>query len=180
MTLGQTLNNTMPKIASKQSRKRKLPSEFDNCMKLDAIGGAIADMNQVLQCIAVGHPDALSRGFQTAHSAPFAFQSVFFDAKKAVWMPAYRYLAASYQRVHKGLFDPRVPPKWKCLYEIIVQNRPRNLYFDLEEQRPTGMCQQEHDKVCWAKVQLLVHIVRDSFRYGSHPLQAVSCSVFVG
>jgi hypothetical protein len=154
----------------------KLPSEFDGCLKLDVLGDAVADPRLVLQCIAVGHPDAISRGFSFTHTAPFAFQSVFFDAKRAEgssWMPAYRFLATSYQRVHMGLFTPQVPLKWKCLYEVIVHNRARNLYFDLDQTRPAGMSKDQHDRRCWAKVQLLRRIVCESFRYVIGSLMAV-------
>jgi hypothetical protein len=156
------------KMPPKKQVLGKLPSSFDNCLKLDVLGHGTSDLESVLQCVLVGHPDSVSRDFSIDNGAPFAFQSVYYDAKRiegAAWRPAYRFIVVSYSRAHKALFDQRVPLKWKCLYEVIPESRARNLYFDLEQSRPAGVSREEHDRQCWAKVKLLVRLVCDTFRY---------------
>jgi hypothetical protein len=59
--------------------------------------------------------------------------------------------------------DSRIPIKWKCLYEIIAENRARNLYLDIEESRPLGISRTEHDMECWLKVQLIMSMLRHGF-----------------
>jgi hypothetical protein len=53
------------------------------------------------------------------------------------------------------------------LYEVLVDNRARNLYFDLEQARPAVMSIAEHDECCWKKVMLLQGIILSAFRYAS-------------
>jgi hypothetical protein len=148
--------------------KARLPSEFDKCQKLDIVGGAVSKMAPVLQHMAVGHSASVfERAFSAADVAPFAFQSVRFNPGALGgprWEPCFRFVAKSYDEIHRALFNRAVPNRWKCLYEVIQHNKPRNLYFDIELSRPLGTSREEHDRACWAKVQHLLRMVREEFR----------------
>ena len=136
-------------------------------MKLDVVGNATATLDHVLNQIKLGHADSLARTLHPNHSAPFSFTSVYYNQEQDgsdYWKPSYRYTVQSYSRMHQTLFRQDVPVMWKNLYEIIPHDRARNLYFDIEQNRPTKMSVPQHDMECWEKTQLLKEMVIDVFR----------------
>lgn len=147
-----------------------MASDFERCIKLDVVGGGQARSGTSIATLRTGHPDAVSRKFQTLHSACFSCQSVYFDSEASVdspWRPCRRFVCVPYSTMHGCLFRADIPVKWKNLYEVIVVDRARHLYFDLEEARPVGCSSPEeilaHDQMCWAKVRLLQLVIRYTF-----------------
>lgn len=72
--------------------------------------------------------------------------------------------AGAIQEMHTSLLASKVPIRWKNGYEVIIANRARHLYFDLEQKRPAGVSKADHDTACWAKVQHLKVLVYHAFR----------------
>jgi hypothetical protein len=151
-------------------RERRLPSEFESCPKLDVVGEGRAKLGEVLATM-VGHPDCLVRPFDLSHSACWCYQTVYEalppDQSTPIWTVTRRFAVVPYLKLHRTLFRPDIPIRWKCTFEIIHFPRARNLYFDLEQYRPSHLTVPEHDARCWHKVQLLCQLVRDLFQYAS-------------
>lgn len=157
-----------------------LPSEFDNCTKLDVLRGEIR-VQAPRQALRHYHPDAIhsKTALDASHSSLFAYESVRFDEQSQHWLPSHRYVCASYERVHSVLMRKDIPLRWKNAYECLVSERCRHLYFDLEASRPPEVLLpddvgnasvvaswgklREHESLCWRKVQTLKTIVSEVF-----------------
>ena len=150
------MHSTIPRAHHK-------PSEFQNCMKLDVIGGGCARLEKCLASFS-SSPDVTCRPFSQLHDAAFSFQSVYYNAKEGQWYPCFRYVCAPLVRINSCLFNSAVPITWRNLYEIVLEDRARHLYFDLEEKRPVGASLYKHDEDCWKKVLKLQQLVRQAFR----------------
>jgi hypothetical protein len=163
-------------------RKRSLPSAFEGCPKLDVLGEGRAKLEEVVATLLVGHPDCLVRPFDMSHSGCWCYQTVYEtlqDHSTPTWTVTRRFAVTSFLQMHRTLFRPDIPIRWKCTFELIHFSRARNLYFDLEQNRPNDLTVREHDARCWHKVQLLCQLVRDMFQYVPHsffPCMHMPCS----
>lgn len=141
------------------------PSDFENCLKLDIVGGGQAHLENVDKALRLGHPDVLHRPFASQHSNTFCFQTVYCASSSPHrWLLSRRYVCQSYQKLHEALFRKDIPLRWKNLYEVIPRGRPRHLYFDLEQKRPCDLSRACHDDLCWEHVLTLQKVVRETFR----------------
>jgi hypothetical protein len=169
---------------------RRTPSQYDNCIKLDVIASGVGvSVTSVAQPasaqLLAGHPDAIQRTFRAEHAQVFCFQSVYYAydegteaAQAPEWRTSRRFVCVSVRDMHKALFRFDLMLKWKNLYEVVLERRGRNLYFDLEMRRDEfdpEMSIQQQDCECWRMVQQLKQAVRDTFKCGFGIQLGISC-----
>jgi hypothetical protein len=114
--------------------------------------------------------DAVTSTFKTDNLALLCYQSVYWgldQSESHSWHISRRFTCQSYEKMHQCLLRHDIPLRWKNLYEVLLDTKARNLYFDLEQVRPPEMPIAEHDTFCWRKVLLLQDIILSTFRFAS-------------
>jgi hypothetical protein len=171
-------------------RQEKKPSEYDNCIKLDVIASAqgasvSARVQPPVEQLIAGHPDAIHRIFRTEHAQVFCFESVYYgsvEQGRDGWQSCRRFVCVSVHDMYKALFRNDLRLHWKTLYEVVLEARARNLYFDLEVRREDGMSAVDikfQDCECWRLVQQLKQAVCDTFKCAFKPSTCYGFTVII-
>ena len=136
------------------------PSSYDNQLKLDIIN----PRTQVAECklwkvqLLLGlQPDRNVSPFQRDSTGAFCYQSVYHQDGK--WHPTRRFLHCSYGLLHSTIERSDLSIAYRNAYEIILEDRCRHLYFDVDVTRPEGVHISDHDASCWSRVRVLLDLV---------------------
>jgi hypothetical protein len=142
-------------------------SDYDQCLKLDALGNYHAKLAPVQaelrakQEASDTFKDCCSSLFRDSSIAPVSFKSVYFSKEHKCWKPSRRFCLVSYHRLYTTLNRGDLTIRWRNAYEVLLEDRCRHLYFDLEEMHPASSSIQTHDKLCWHRLQMLVMCIKE-------------------